>query len=147
MKENALIIISGWIIMIVSFVYIRKMRGCECTDKNIVNKIHSLEILFMGLSAFLLVSVNVFEFNLEKFIKNGVSKFAPVIVAGVAAYLSLTAYFVYLTYDFYVGVSDCKCADDPMKYALYVKALSYSITLAVASISVGFYYYILIKHR
>ena len=146
MKQNPWTLLPGWIVMIVSFLYIRKMKGCECTDKNIVKRLHWIELLFMALSAFLLVSVTVFEFKLEKFIKTGIYNFAPVIAAGVATYLSLVAYFVYSIYEFYLGVSDCKCADDPMKYALYGQGFLYSTTLAAATISVGFYAYVLITH-
>jgi hypothetical protein len=120
--------------MVVSFLYIHKMKGCECTDKNVVDKLHTLEIFFMGLSVFLLVSVFIFR---ESFIKTGMSKHWPKFVAFAYAYLSLWAYFVYLVYEFYLGVSECKCADDPMKYALYVQAGSYSITLVICTIISG----------
>ena len=138
MKSNLLLrIIPGWIIMIVAFLYIHKMKGCECADKNVVDKLHTLEIFFMGLSAFLLVSVSIFHINLESFIKTGMSKHWPKFVAFAYTYLSLWAYFVYLVYEFYLGVSECKCADDPMKYALYVQAGSYSITLVICTIISG----------
>lgn len=138
MKSNLLLrIIPGWIIMIVAFLYIHKMKGCECADKKVVDKLHTLEIFFMGLSAFLLVSVSIFHINLESFIKTGMSKHWPKFVAFAYAYLILAAYFVYLVYEFYLGVSECKCADDPMKYALYVQAGSYSITLVICTIISG----------
>ena len=138
MKSNLLLrIIPGWIIMIVAFLYIHKMKGCECADKKVVDKLHTLEIFFMGLSAFLLVNLSIFHVNLESFIKTGMSKHWPKFVAFACTYLSLWAYFVYLVYEFYLGVSECKCADDPMKYALYVQAGSYSITLAICTIISG----------
>ena len=137
MKSNLLLRITGWILMIVAFLYIHKMKGCECTDKNVVDKLHTLEIFFMGLSVFLFVSVFIFHVNLKSFIKTGVAKYMPLFFAIPVAYLSLAAYFVYLVYEFYLGVSECKCADDPMKYALYVQAGSYSITLAICTIISG----------
>ena len=144
---NLLTIIPGWIIMIVAFLYIRKMKGCECTDKKIVDKLHGLEMFFMGLSAFLLVSVSLFQLNLVNFIKTGMSKYMPFIGAFISVYLSILAYFVYLVYEFYLGVSECKCADDPMKYALYVQGGLYSVTLIFATITVGLYGYIVTKYR
>ena len=121
------------------------MKGCECTDKNVVDKLHMIELFFMGLSAFLLTSMSIFHVNLESFIKTGMSKHWPKFVAFACTYLSLLAYFVYLVYEFYLGVSECKCADDPMKYALYVQGGLYSTTLAFATIIAGVY--IAIKNR
>jgi hypothetical protein len=144
---NLLTIIPGWIILIVAFLYIRKMKGCECTDKKIVDKLHGLEMFFMGLSAFLLVSVSLFQFNLVNLKKTDMSKFMPFIGAFISVYLSILAYFVYLVYKFYLGVSECKCADDPMKYALYVQGGLYSTTLIFATITVGLYGYIVTKYR
>ena len=141
MKSNLLLrIIPGWILMIVAFLYIHKMKGCECTDKNVVDKLHTIELFFMGLSAFLLTSMSIFHVNLKSFIKTGVTKYMPLLSAFFAAWLSLYAYFIYLVYEFYLGVSGCKCADDPMKYALYVQAGLYSTTLAFATILAGVYF-------
>ena len=148
MKSNLLLrIIPGWIIMIVAFLYIHKMKGCECADKKVVDKLHTLEIFFMGLSAFLLVSVSIFHINLESFIKTGLAKYMPLFFVIPAAYLSLAAYFVYLVYEFYLGVSGCKCADDPMKYALYVQGGLYSTSLAICAIVVVWFGYSAIKNR
>jgi hypothetical protein len=98
----------------------------------------------MGLSVFLLVNLSIFR---ESFIKTGVTKYMPLLSAFFAAWLSLYAYFIYLVYEFYLGVSGCKCADDPMKYALYVQAGLYSTTLAFATILVGWFGYSAIKNR
>ena len=147
MKSNLLRIIPGWILMIVAFLYIRKMKGCECTDKNVVDKLHTIELFFMGLSVFLLVNLSIFHVNLESFIKTGVTKYMPLLSAFFVAWLSLYAYFVYLVYEFYLGVSGCKCADDPMKYALYVQGGLYSTTLAICAIIVGWFGYSAIKNR
>ena len=141
MKSNPLLrIIPGWILMIVAFLYIHKMKWCECTDKNVVDKLHTIELFFMGLSAFLLVNLSIFHVNLESFIKTGVTKYMPLLSAFFVAWLSLYAYFVYLVYEFYLGVSGCKCADDPMKYALYVQAGLYSTILTLAFATVGVYF-------
>ena len=123
------------------------MKGCECADKKVVDKLHTIELFFMGLSAFLLVNLSIFHVNLESFIKTGMSKHWPKFVAFACTYLSLLAYFVYLVYEFYLGVSECKCADDPMKYALYVQGGLYSTTLAFATILVGWFGYSAIKNR
>ena len=152
MKSNLLFrIIPGWILMIVAFLYIHKMKGCECTDKNVVDKLHTIELFFMGLSAFLLTSMSIFHVNLKSyltpFIKTGVTKYMPLFSAFFAAWLSLYAYFVYLVYEFYLGVSGCKCADDPMKYALYVQGGLYSTSLAICAIIVVWFGYSAIKNR
>ena len=135
---NLLNIVPGWIMMIIAFLYIHKMRGCECTDKKVVEKLHGLELFFMGFSAFLLVSVSIFHVS---FITTDMSKYMSLLAAFAAAYLSLYAYFIYLVYEFYLGVSACKCADDPMKYALYVQSGFFSTTLAICAVLVGVYGY------
>jgi len=129
--------------MIIAFLYIRKMKGCECTDKKVVDKLHTIELFFMGFSAFLLVIVSIFHRNLKNPIETGVFKYMPLIYVFFAALSSLYAYFVYLVYEFYLGVSDCKCADDPMKYALYVQGGLYSTTLAISAIISGMIVYTL----
>lgn len=39
MKLKSFKFIPGFVLMIVSFLYIRKMKGCECADQEIVKKI------------------------------------------------------------------------------------------------------------
>lgn len=95
---------------------------------------------FIGLSA-LVFGMSLSGVSIEKWAVKNISRYATMISMGFAAYFSALAYFVYLVYEFYLGVDKCKCADDPMKYALYVQGGVYATSVSILALifTIGFY--------
>lgn len=131
MKLSFLRLIPGWVLMITAFLYVRKMKGCDCTDPKIVNNLYNFELFFMSFSVISITLLSAFD------TKKLISKSLPFITLALTAnyaYFAALAYFVYLVYEFYINVGNCKCADDQMKYALYIQGGLYSMLVGAAAV-------------
>ena len=142
-------ILPGLILVTIAFLYVDKMRGCECADPKIIKNLYYFEILFIAMfiiNALLLVFKLNFLFKSESNLKKLLSNNNGIFYSAAAIYSGILSYFVYLVYEHYLSIKYCKCANDNMKYALYTQASLYTISISsMILIGSGIIYYKLKK--
>lgn len=120
----------------IAFTYVRKMKGCECTDPQIVQNLYYFETYFLIIYT-ISICLSLFKINimpkkmslqLLKNIGNSLS-IKALVFSVAAAYFVALSYFINLVYKHNLYIEKCKCADINMKHALYIQAFMYSISV------------------
>lgn len=123
--------ILNCILIYAAYLYLKKLKSCECVDHDYTNKLAKTEH-----TLFVLTSISLILGGLELFFKPKrlYNKYFNLYLACSYAFflviLLVDAYFVYYTYHFQRTLQpNCECANKWQKYYIYYQAIMNSLVL------------------
>ena len=119
------------ILIYVAYLYLKKLKSCECVNRDYTEKLAKTEH-----TLFMLTSISLISAGLELFFKPKHLYQKYFNLYWIYSYvfflviLFVDAYFVYYTYQFQRTLQPhCKCANKWQKYYIYYQAIMYLFVL------------------
>jgi hypothetical protein len=96
------------------------MEDCNCVERELVERIGTMELLIIGI-----ITVNLIRKVVFRDTTNVGSLGGGLMTAAILAILGITGYTTYLVYLYSMDAVGCKCAAENGRYALYAQAIYY----------------------
>ncbi len=137
--------ILNCILIYVAYLYLKKLKSCECVNQDYTDKLAKTEhtLLMLTVISLALGGLELF-FKPKQLYNKYFNLYWIFTYVFFLVVLLVDAYFIYYTYHFQRSIKpNCKCANKWQKYYIYYQAIMYLLVL----IAMFFTGYFLLKYK